>query len=231
MVVDSTHQSSYRDEKKEDSHSNDSSDDVYAGYETKALSPGSHSNEQQAYQLGETKSKIHLKEFYCAAQLKIMRGGSGGELGQKWRTRLCVNEGEEVISGPGASLGTPIGGHNGWSGVGGGKDSGVWEYKTEHLPSSITSILGETEVHRREGWAFMPQFITATPQTNPLITGSLPSSHGSPQEFPLRRKSPGIFPEPPVHPSPHRKSPRDSSHLPFGPEASPTSKTSPCRPR
>lgn len=54
MVVDSAHQSSHSDEKKEDSHGNDSSDDVDAGYQTQTLTPSSHSNEQQAYQLQET---------------------------------------------------------------------------------------------------------------------------------------------------------------------------------
>lgn len=54
MVIDSTHQPSHGDEKEEDSHSNDSSDDVDAGHQTEALTPSSHSNEQQAYQLQET---------------------------------------------------------------------------------------------------------------------------------------------------------------------------------
>lgn len=50
-MVDSTHQPSHSDEKKEDSHGNDSSDDMDAGHQTQALTPRSNSNEQQAYQL------------------------------------------------------------------------------------------------------------------------------------------------------------------------------------
>lgn len=81
--------------------------------------------------------------------------------------------------------------------------------KTEPLASSITSILGETKVHKKEREAFVPTTLVHSPhpQTNPPITGSLPSTHGSPQEFPLRRKFLGIFLEHPGHPSTHRKSP------------------------
>lgn len=69
-MVDSTYQSSNRDEKKEDSHCNDSSDDMDAGHQTQALSPCSHSNEQQAYQLRKTAGYI-LKEFQCASPPKV----------------------------------------------------------------------------------------------------------------------------------------------------------------
>lgn len=49
-MVDSTHQSNHCDEEKEDSYSNDSSNDVDVGHQTQALAPSSHSNEQQAHQ-------------------------------------------------------------------------------------------------------------------------------------------------------------------------------------
>lgn len=116
-------------------------------------------------------------------------------------------------------------------GVGGGRDSRVYEYEMECLASSITSIWEKLKFTRGRAGPLCPQPSVhyPHPQTNPLVTGSLPSSHGSPQEFPLRRKFPGIFPESPVHPSPHRKYPRDSPCSLFRPEASPTSKTSPCR--
>lgn len=90
MVVDSTHQSSHRDEEKEDSHSNDSSDDVDAGYQTQALTPSSHSNEQQAYQhvdhveraqriLGAGKATAnHLPSFRDPSGPKDLGGGSWG---------------------------------------------------------------------------------------------------------------------------------------------------------
>lgn len=68
MVVDSTYQPSNRDEKKEDSHCNNSSDDMDAGHQTQALSPCSYSNEQQAYQLWKT--GYISKEFRCASQPK-----------------------------------------------------------------------------------------------------------------------------------------------------------------
>lgn len=61
MVVDSTHQASHGDEKKEDSHSNDSSDDVDAGHQTQTLTPSSHSNEQQADQLQGTEQVTSQK--------------------------------------------------------------------------------------------------------------------------------------------------------------------------
>lgn len=65
-MVDSAHQPSNRDEKKEDSHRDDSSDDVDAGHQTQALGPRSHSNEQEAYQLQETAGCIS-KERQCAS--------------------------------------------------------------------------------------------------------------------------------------------------------------------
>lgn len=102
MVVDSTHQSSHRDEEKEDSHSNDSSDDVDAGYQTQALTPSSHSNEQQAYQLQETGQDTSQRIPGCSTA----KDHTGG-LRQNRRTELCVNEQEEVLSGPEAPLGTP----------------------------------------------------------------------------------------------------------------------------
>lgn len=46
VVVNSTDQSSHCDEQEEDSHSNDSSDDMDAGHQTQALTPSSHSDEQ-----------------------------------------------------------------------------------------------------------------------------------------------------------------------------------------
>lgn len=46
MVVHGAHQSCHRNEEKEDSHSNDSSNDVDARHHTEALAPGSHANEQ-----------------------------------------------------------------------------------------------------------------------------------------------------------------------------------------
>lgn len=49
MVVRGAHQSCHRDEEKEDSHSNDSSNDVNARHHTEALAPGSHANEQKAH--------------------------------------------------------------------------------------------------------------------------------------------------------------------------------------
>ena len=69
VVVDSTYQSSNRDEKKEHPHRNDSSDDMDAGHQTQALSPRSHSNEQQAYQLRETAGCMS-KECQCASPPK-----------------------------------------------------------------------------------------------------------------------------------------------------------------
>lgn len=61
-MVDSTHQSNHCDEEKEDSYSNDSSNDVDVGHQTQALAPSSHSNEQQAHQLQET-NRLHLKRI------------------------------------------------------------------------------------------------------------------------------------------------------------------------
>lgn len=87
MVVDSTHQSSHRNEKKEDSHGYDSSDDVDAGHQTQAFSPSSHSNEQQAYQhvdhvertqriLGAGKASAdHLPSFGDPSGPKDLGGG------------------------------------------------------------------------------------------------------------------------------------------------------------
>lgn len=113
-------------------------------------------------------------------------------------------------------------------GVRGSRDSRLYEYKNgtfsfyQHIP-----LFGEKLMFTggRDGpLCPRPSVHPPHPQTNPLITGSLPSSHGSPQEFPLRRKFPGIFPEPPEHPSPHRKSPRDSSRWPFRSELPPPPK-------
>lgn len=78
MVVDSTQQSGHCDEKKEDSHSNDSSDDMDAGHQTQALTPSSHSNEQQAYQLQEMESRMHLRILACSTAK-----GHTGRPGQK----------------------------------------------------------------------------------------------------------------------------------------------------
>lgn len=80
MVVDSTHQSSHRDEKKEDSHNDDSSDDVDAGHQTQAPSPSSHSNEQQAYQLWE-KEQVHLKRILVCTTAKGHGRGGGAAPG------------------------------------------------------------------------------------------------------------------------------------------------------
>jgi hypothetical protein len=59
MVVRGAHQSCHRDEEKEDSHSNDSSNDVNARHHTEALAPGSHANEQKAHKLQEIE-RIHF---------------------------------------------------------------------------------------------------------------------------------------------------------------------------
>lgn len=77
MVVDSTHQSSHGDEKKEDSHGYDSSDDVDAGHQTQAFSPSSHSNEQQAYQLWETEQDASQIVSVCTTAKGFRGEGQG----------------------------------------------------------------------------------------------------------------------------------------------------------
>lgn len=89
VVVDSTHQSCHRDEKKEDSHSNDSSDDVDAGHQTQALTPSGHSNEQQTYQLRETESRTHLRAPARSTAKGLTAPGTKGrrcygDLGHHW---------------------------------------------------------------------------------------------------------------------------------------------------
>lgn len=51
-------------------------------------------------------------------------------------------------------------------------------------------------------YSLSPQFIPPAPQTNPVVAGSLPSSHGSPLEFPLRRKFSGSSRNPQYTPLP-----------------------------
>lgn len=46
VVVNSTHEPSHCNQEKEDSHRNDSSNDMNTGHQTQALAPGSHANEQ-----------------------------------------------------------------------------------------------------------------------------------------------------------------------------------------
>lgn len=81
MVVDSTHQSGYSDEKKENSHCNDTSDDPDAGHQAQASPPGSHSNKQEAYQLEQNRirflkdssrqhSQINKRVFHCWAKMR-----------------------------------------------------------------------------------------------------------------------------------------------------------------
>lgn len=74
-MVDSTHQSSHGDEKKEDPHGNDSSDDVDAGHQAQALPPSSHSNEQQAHQLQEAE-RVTSPENPSAQRGRKSHGGS-----------------------------------------------------------------------------------------------------------------------------------------------------------
>lgn len=46
VVVHRAHETCHCNEEKEDTHSNDSSNNVNAGHQTQALAPGSHADEQ-----------------------------------------------------------------------------------------------------------------------------------------------------------------------------------------